>query len=346
MKHKLLIFLSLFMLMPTLAMAQATRRVVYLWDVTYSMHGGRLGSGDHSVVVGDKQMVIKGYNQSRDIYDKILKALISDIDNQSENTEIVVVPFNDKALTSWEATGSKEGKEKLKSEIRKFYNEQQTRTGISKVLEYSQQKNIFSNKVPNILKVLTDGEESVSTAALDNILSKWCAYAEANNITSLYFVLAEDALKEDLRKKLEDGCFRIIVQLDDVELAVAQSYVSVAQENFMVRVAEERDKSFTFHVNFTEGEKGANCKLRFKAEDNSYFTLDEVKTVSAQTKTITLKPKYAPYEQLRQMPSDKPVEVRIHVTKESDDKVEFQPTESTVTLVNKRLKALKISVKK
>lgn len=98
MKHKLFFLLFLFALMPILSKAQEApqHRVVYLWDVTYSMHGGFVTAGitgTGTVKIGGKSCPISHYDKSKDIYDKILNALVADINKQRENTEIIVIPF-------------------------------------------------------------------------------------------------------------------------------------------------------------------------------------------------------------------------------------------------------------
>ena len=92
---KTLLLLMLFL--PLLVMAQnITDRVVYLWDVTYSMHGGKCGKHfpHRFKYIGGKNIKIVEYNEKYDIYNEVMTALIEDIKKQDENTEIVVIPFN------------------------------------------------------------------------------------------------------------------------------------------------------------------------------------------------------------------------------------------------------------
>ena len=78
-------------------------RMTYLWDVTLSM---------------------KGYNGSPNIYDKVVTAMIKDIESiTNERTEIVVVPFqNSKYCDVWKEFATPQGKANLKSKIKAYKN--------------------------------------------------------------------------------------------------------------------------------------------------------------------------------------------------------------------------------
>ena len=158
MKHKL-VLLSLFMLLPLCAKAQEApqHRVVYLWDVTYSMHGGFVTTGktgNGTVEIGGKSCTISHYDQNKDIYDKILNALVADINKQRSNTEIVVIPFGKKVLGEWKEVASEDGKNQIIKNIKNFCNIQPDdvqKTGISCALDYSQ-NNRFSADVNSTLE--------------------------------------------------------------------------------------------------------------------------------------------------------------------------------------------------
>lgn len=358
MKHKLFFLLFLFVLMPICVEAQEApqHRVVYLWDVTYSMHGGFVTAGvteSGIVVVGGKSCTISHYDKSKDIYDKILNALVADINKQRSNTEIVVIPFGKKVLGKWSEIATEEGKTRIIKNIEDFCNIQPDdvqKTGISCALDYSQTNRIFSTKVPNTLKILTDGVENVSTSRLYHILDNWCNYAEANHIRAYYFILAEQALRVDLRKRLEDNCITVIEQLDDVELAVSKSYVSVIPDEILVKLAEKKDINdiFVFKINFTAGKVGAKCDLQFSVEENPYFSLNETVKISEETKEVQLRPNYKmTLEEFRKnAPLDSPTNLPINIKVLNDEEeVELQGGNWHITIVNKKLKSLKISVK-
>lgn len=355
MKNKLLILFSIFVLTPMLVMAQEAplHRVVYLWDVTYSMHGGWVTTGcteTGKVSIGEKIYPISHYDKEHDIYDKILNALVADISAQNDRTEIVVVPFGKKVLCAWKEIATDEGKARMIQNIRDFCNigDDVGRTGISCAMDYVQSNNMFSAQIPNTLKILTDGVENVSMSRLYHILDGWCNYADNNNIKAYYFILAQEALKVDLRKRLEDNCITVIEQLGDVVLAVSKSYISVMPDNFIVKVAEEYDKPFSFRVVFKEGKAGASCMLRFVSDNNPYFSIDEKIQVSSEINEIQLHPNYKmSHSELRQaLSSDHPTDLYIHIDIEGDDEeFDLQNKSCKITMINKMMKSLKITVK-
>lgn len=73
MKHKLLVLFSLFVLMPICAKAQEApqHRVVYLWDVTYSLLGGYCdmkNSTPTPINVAGETIQIKYCDKKKNIY--------------------------------------------------------------------------------------------------------------------------------------------------------------------------------------------------------------------------------------------------------------------------------------
>ena len=68
-KLKTLFFLLLFSAV-TFAQGNYTQRVIFLWDVTYSMHGGYFGTkGDQQVIIAGQTHTITKYLKKYDIYD-------------------------------------------------------------------------------------------------------------------------------------------------------------------------------------------------------------------------------------------------------------------------------------
>ena len=116
-KLKTLFFLLLFSAV-TFAQENYTRRVIFLWDVTYSMHGGYFGTkGDQQVIIAGQTHTITKYLKKYDIYDAAMDMLISDISSYNgDSIELVVVPFGSRVLGEWRASATMEGKTVLRSE--------------------------------------------------------------------------------------------------------------------------------------------------------------------------------------------------------------------------------------
>lgn len=137
-------------------------RLTYLWDVTLSM---------------------KGYNGSPNIYDKVVIAMIKDIESvTNERTEIVVVPFQDsKYCEVWKEFATPEGKANLKSKIKAYKNDNVTNTNISAPLQYAIDE-IFTTDKIDIMKLMTDGVDNVDPNQLKHILDNWCQIAKSKDV--------------------------------------------------------------------------------------------------------------------------------------------------------------------
>ena len=133
-------------------------RLTYLWDVTLSM---------------------KGYNGSPNIYDKVVTAMIKDIESvTNERTEIVVVPFqNSQYCEVWKEYATPQGKANLKSKIKAYKNDNVTNTNISAPLQYAIDE-IFTTDKIDIMKLMTDGVDNVDPNRLKHILDNWCRIAK------------------------------------------------------------------------------------------------------------------------------------------------------------------------
>ena len=81
-------------------------RQTYLWDVTLSMQGKAKNSDG---------------TQTPNIWTQVKNAIITDIKSISDDlTEIVVIPFQHKALEEWRAFATESGKNELISKINAY----------------------------------------------------------------------------------------------------------------------------------------------------------------------------------------------------------------------------------
>lgn len=351
MKKILSIFLIFFMIGHI--SAQVNKRVVYLWDVTYSMHGGYFApfSVKGNVIIGGKNCHIDGYNKEYDIYDKIVDALVTDIEGQNEQTELVVIPFGSRVINSWREIATEDGKVRLINNIRNFCDisaANTQKTSISGALEYAR-NNIFTAEVPNVLKLLTDGKENDNQPKFHHILDNWCEFAEERNIQGYYFVLSEEALKgnSDLRNRLERNCFTVIFQMDEVVLSVNKSYITITPDKLICLVTEDYDKPLVLQVNFEAGSPYANSKVRFVSDENPYLSIDEVKEVNSNTKELRLFCNYkmSLAEIRRQMPSGGSVLIPIKFSlAEDNDDIQLQSESCTLEIINKKMKTIEIKI--
>ncbi len=362
MKNKLLfpLFLSLFMLMPICAKAQEApqHRVVYLWDVTYSMHGGHVvgAKGSKDVIVAGKPMPISPYNSKRDIYDEIMEALIADIRNQKIESEIIVVPFNDKVLTNsvWRQKGTADGKKILEENIRNFYNCEQTHTNLYSPIEFSKTLFVPKAKYYSELKILTDGGHNAPKPSREDfyrVLMTWCDFAEPNNIKGYYFILAEEAIDEKLRSTLHDcTCIELIDHFGgSFENPNPVNQFTIKGDQ-LVNLKEQYNQPIKLSVvlNDVEHPIQGTEKVRIYTSSNPYFELDETVIIDGKaTIEVALKPKMSLAELQRSMPTDENTVIVLNFDQEKKETPVNELVNKSCELryVNKPQKTLTISIK-
>ena len=123
-KLKTLFFLLLFSVV-TFAQENYTQRIIFLWDVTYSMHGGYCGgkyAPSVQVVIAGQPQMIDRYAEKYDIYTEAMDMLVSYLDSYNDkNTELVVIPFGSKVIDgAWRVPATFEGKASLIDKIKNF----------------------------------------------------------------------------------------------------------------------------------------------------------------------------------------------------------------------------------
>lgn len=240
-------------------------RLTYLWDVTLSM---------------------KGCNGSPNIYDKVVTAMIKDIESiTNERTEIVVVPFqNSKYCDVWKEFATPQGKANLKSKIKAYKNDNVTNTNISAPLQYAIDE-IFTTDKIDIMKLMTDGVDNVDPNKLKHILDNWCQIAKSKDVYG-YYILLTDAAKEngDLIIKLKEICNFETVDLSDGDMSgigdIRQLNVSATKGiGLVINVRDEYGEPKSVKFSSYGGDVQPGYKVHFKTEDNHYIEIDEVVTM-------------------------------------------------------------------
>ncbi len=298
MRHKLLVLLSLFVLLPIYAEAQDApqHRVVYLWDVTYSMHGGRMGGKTDTVLlVGGEKHEIVQYNPNRDIYDATINQLIEDIYRPSITamTEIVIVPFNNHVLEKkiMRARGTSEGKKELEKKIRSFCELDQTYTNLYDPFQYAKDKILpAAVKKSSIVKVLTDGNHNVSHPSEQdfyNLLRNWCEFAEPLKIQGYYFLLKEQ-IKPELKKILDESpCW----EYND-NFIIRNSFEIESKSCFNLK--EDFNKPIPLYVKpeIVNDSLVGNMEISITMDENPYMSVDTTIVIQESDKNISIIPHY------------------------------------------------------
>lgn len=166
-------------------MAQRERNYIYLLDCTKSM---------------------SGYNGAPNIWEPTKNYLRSDIERQTPNTSIHVVPFQGKNLPTFSFMANKFAWKDMEK-ILDGYMGNITKTNICDAWDLSS-KYIDCNK-DNYIYLLTDGVDNVKgTEALAKKLANFCG--KHKNTHAFYVVLTKNAIDPKIKEIVEncpDECF-------------------------------------------------------------------------------------------------------------------------------------------
>ncbi len=188
-KKEILILFFCGLIIPCFAQTpkmQVDRRI-YLWDVTLSMQGYQ--------------------GKTPDIWDNVTAFLKKDIENISdENTELVILPFQENILADWSCKATKDGKKELLrhiDEAKKLFAKP-TNTNIAGPFTKMKGSYVDHNR-NNLVILLTDGKQNVAGGqdAWRNLLTTWHPYAKLNNAYLIYVMLTNQAIDNELKQYMD-----------------------------------------------------------------------------------------------------------------------------------------------
>ena len=346
MRLKTLLFFFLFSL-ATFAQGTVNKRVVYLWDVTYSMHGGRYANAAKTgtvTVAGSKEKIV-GYDKKYDIYTPVLEALVKDIEARDARTEVVVIAFNDKVCQTWKRQATTDGKAYLIREIKNYKNMQQTNTSIYNALEAAK-KELKGTKTPSVLKILTDGKDNMTYNQFIETLKGWCKFAEENNIkASYYFMLTDKVADPALVDLLKDNC--MITDTFDGTGFTPNAEYSLSRK-FILSVADHYDSDISFDFYTEDDPLDGSAVVNISLLENEYISLNDNVTVTAATKKITVKPVWKMSQRdLRELlptGQGQSVDLKVNFTV-NDGKLVLLTSEAVLSLTNREIKNMSIQFK-
>jgi hypothetical protein len=332
--------------------AQRIQRRIYLWDVTWSMKGKAFVDSARTI-------------RTADIYDDVVKALCRYVDDiNNESTEILVLPFQEKILP---AIGTRkatlEGKEYIKKKIKDFESPPPPHntniyTPLSDVIDkyLDQDRN-------TVVYLLTDGYQDVENERdAWQAIKKWNLNAGENNF--LWYVYLTDIAKKDT---LVEGA--IDIAADDPETpgnVGSTDYISGGRnlnltppDNLSFSLKDNKDKAVkSISAGFTLGDENDTPDIDIQvklAEDNPFFSIDQ--TVRLQDESITFeikfKDEYKDYDTISKALSEKTsyklrlsIANRNKIIEQQKVNVSVNPSTTTLELINKPEKTLRIHVRK
>lgn len=344
-KLKTLFFLLLFSAV-TFAQENYTQRIIFLWDVTYSMHGGYCGGKNAKsaqVNIAGQMYSIQRYSEKYDIYTDAMDMLVSYIGSfYGDTTELVVIPFGSKVVDgAWRAPATVDGKAFLINKIKGFCELRDTvvgKTNISAALEYAEY-NVLDKDDSTSLYLMTDGIDNVNRNKFLTCLKRWCTYP---NVEGYYFALTDNALDSKLKTYLVDStCFHLTTGLPPIPPKCQKSIQSSVTHS----VADDRGKPVRLMVRH-EGGPGLdqNASVHFMINDNPYLLLDTVVVLTPSIDLVELYPTYS--EVVSTISPSSPVCVNVLFEKMTDDQSNLMlyNNSSSIILTNRELIQVVISM--
>lgn len=257
-------------------------RITYLWDVTLSMQGKAAGCPD--------------------IWEEVKDAIIQDIrliDN--DRTEIVVVPFQHKALDTLREYATSEGKERMIRKIKDYVIPRFKKVGsgfvpdpngttwtfLAPPLQYCID-NIFTPDKVDVLKFMTDGVDEAHDGKYEEILRNWCKIAVSKDVYGYYIILTEAAQKGKIVLDSIKPCRFVSKKGTDVP-----SFNSlIPQKSISFNVRDDYGKPIK--IKFAQTASGKipdGYKVRVTILDNSYIEFDSEVTLRSDN-SVEITPKY------------------------------------------------------
>ncbi len=314
-------------------------RQIYLWDVTLSMKGKAADCPN--------------------IWDKVKTSMIDDIRQLSdERTEIVVIPFQHKALETWREYATPEGKESIIRKIKDyslplfdFGGRMTTMTDLHAPLQYCVDNVLSADKV-DILKLMTDGVSDVNQDKYEAFLRDWCQIAKQKDAYGFYIMLT-DAAKAGLTTLRQiDPCRFEPVDVSQMGGTTVSVLALVPQATYAFNVRDDYGKDIT--LKFTPSGNGnlpSGYKVHLFSIENEYIQFDEVVELRSDY-TVTVKARYSMSKS--QMMSTLPVDENVRIffkaePAEGMDEMPYATTQildifTTCEMINKPEKTVRFNV--
>ena len=299
------------------------QRRIYLWDVTLSM---------------------KGYGGASDIYDEVRDFLIQDIryNIRDENTEIVVLPFQEFVLERWIVKADEAGKNDIIRRISSYNNKDVTSTNIVTPIK-EVKESIIRNDRENLFLLLTDGTQSRKfggRAELDKEVRTWAEYARINDATPVYVMLTPEARGDlaELEPAFKAGGWTLVT---DFIILRPQNPVTY---NIIDDTGQPASVVLT-----SEGRSGdlPNITIRVHADENDYITVNQEAVVRNGRFSFNVVFKQ-PESVLRELfPEKTRIPLRLELVNQDEmmrggSMVSLNPYRIELELINKPEKILRI----
>lgn len=304
-------------------------RRIYLWDVTLSM---------------------KGFNGAPNIYNKVVDDLINDINNiQDSNTELIVLPFQEKILETWKFKSDEQGKQQLISKIKGYENKSVTRTNIVTPLRDIMKQYISSDR-RNVVFLFTDGEHNMKSPSKDELyklIRDWCEFAQAHDVFAFYVMLTDAAKDSKLEQLIKEACNF------ETAYGTGQEFILLRpkQRKLSYNIKNDNGKKVSMKIE-SNSTKGIPVGVKFHVHcaPNDYVSIDQTLEVDENGVLLfDVKQKMA-YEQMKNsLPKNTNEVVSLFIDIETpqtpNQRITLTEHNVNFNLINKPEKVLKVYVK-
>lgn len=297
-KKTVFLMLALALYLPSFAQSRNVKdvRQTYLWDVTLSMQG--------------KAKMNNGSN-TPNIWNEVKRAIITDIESISDDrTEIVVIPFQHKALEEWREYATESGKKTLINRINDYriplYMKQggtivpasgkggSTWTCLYEPLKHAVDKVLSPEKV-DIIKLMTDGIPDEHEAEYETLLSQWCQIAKEKDAFGFYIMLTPQAVEGRIVLENVNPCRFGMVDVAGMGGTNVSTLLLTPQQGIAIDVREigEEDRSQLI-IKYNHNGSGSlqeGYKVHVWSEENNYIRVDQVVEIR-ENFSVTVKANY------------------------------------------------------
>ncbi|MBR6864926.1 MAG: hypothetical protein IKM75_08700 [Bacteroidales bacterium] len=268
-------------------------RQTYLWDVTLSMQGKAKNSD------GTPTPAI--WNQVKD-------AIIADIQQISDDrTEIVVIPFQHKALDEWRQPATEAGKNALIAKINAYTIPLFTKadgkivpakgkggttwTCLFEPLQYVVDKVLTADKI-DVVKLMTDGIPDEHQKEYEDLLGRWCSIAKEKDAYGFYIMLTSQAVEGKTVLEKIDPCRFEAIDVAKLGGTDVSLLMLTPQQNIAFNVREDYGEEVTIkYAHSGSGKLQPGYKVHVYSYENSYVQIDQVVDLKDDY-TVTVKAQY------------------------------------------------------
>lgn len=268
-------------------------RQTYLWDVTLSMQGKAKNSDGTPTPA---------------IWNQVKTAIIEDIQQISDDrTEIVVIPFQHKALDEWRQPATEAGKQALIAKIQSYNIPLYTKadgkivpakgkggttwTCLYEPLQYVVDKVLSPDKV-DVLKLMTDGIPDEHQAEYEALLGRWCQIAKEKDAYGFYIMLTSQAVEGKTVLEKINPCRFDAVDVANLNGTNVSLLMLTPQQNIAFNVREDYGEEITIkYAHSGSGKIEPGYKVHVYSYENSYVQIDQVVELKDDY-TVTVKAQY------------------------------------------------------